>query len=119
MGGKNAVIVDVDADLDQAVPAVVASAFGFAGQKCSAASRLVVVGAAYDEVVARVAGATRELRVGHPSSMGVQVGPVIDDDAFTRIAGYVERAPRQGSVVAGGGDVPTDGWYVAPTVVSD
>ena len=66
LGGKNPVIVDADADPDQAVPGLVYSAFGYAGQKCSAASRAIVVGPAYDAVVARLAAATEEVLVGHP-----------------------------------------------------
>jgi RHH-type proline utilization regulon transcriptional repressor/proline dehydrogenase/delta 1-pyrroline-5-carboxylate dehydrogenase len=119
MGGKNALIVDEDADLDQAVPAIVSSAFGFAGQKCSAASRVIVVGSVYDELVERLIGAARQLRLGHPSDMSVQVGPVVDEDAWTRIRGVVERAPTQGTVLLGGGDVPADGWFVVPTIVAD
>jgi RHH-type proline utilization regulon transcriptional repressor/proline dehydrogenase/delta 1-pyrroline-5-carboxylate dehydrogenase len=118
MGGKNCVIVDADADLDDVVPEVVYSAFGFAGQKCSAASRLIVVDAVYEEVVERLVGHAREMRVGHPSAMGVQVGPVIDADAWKRIRGYVDRAPGEGEVLLGGGEVPSGGWYVAPTIVA-
>ena len=75
MGGKNALVVDADADLDQAVPIALGSAFGYAGQKCSALSRLIVVDAVYDQVVERVAGAARQLRVGHPREMGTDLGP--------------------------------------------
>src|SRR5437660_2838532 len=89
MGGKNAIVVDADADLDQAVPAIVYSAFGYAGQKCSACSRLIVVDAVHDEVVERLVGATRVLRMGHPRHMGTQVGPLIDADAHKRVVGYV------------------------------
>jgi RHH-type proline utilization regulon transcriptional repressor/proline dehydrogenase/delta 1-pyrroline-5-carboxylate dehydrogenase len=118
MGGKNALIVDVDADLDQAVPAIVQSAFGFAGQKCSAASRLVVVSDVYDELVHRLVGATRQLRLGHPSDMGVQVGPVIDADAHGRIRAYIARAPeRGGRVLFGDAPVPGNGWFVGPTII--
>jgi RHH-type proline utilization regulon transcriptional repressor/proline dehydrogenase/delta 1-pyrroline-5-carboxylate dehydrogenase len=119
MGGKNALVVDADADLDQAVPAIVSSAFGFAGQKCSAASRLVVVSAVYDELVERLVGATRQLRVGHPSEMGTQVGPVIDGDAFERINGVIERASEQGTVLVRGGPVPDGGHYVRPAIIAD
>jgi RHH-type proline utilization regulon transcriptional repressor/proline dehydrogenase/delta 1-pyrroline-5-carboxylate dehydrogenase len=119
MGGKNALIVDDDADLDQAVPAAVASAFGFAGQKCSAASRLIVLDAVYDDVVQRLAGATSQLRVGHPRDMGVQVGPVIDDEAHARIRDYVELAATEGRVLEDRSVVPDDGWFVAPTIVVD
>jgi RHH-type proline utilization regulon transcriptional repressor/proline dehydrogenase/delta 1-pyrroline-5-carboxylate dehydrogenase len=119
MGGKNAILVDSDADLDQVVPAVVASAFGFAGQKCSAASRLVVLDGVHDELLRRLVGATRELIVGHPAAMSVQVGPVIDAEAHTRISGVVAGADRCGTVVVRRTDVPGEGWFVGPTIVDD
>ena len=119
LGGKNALIVDADADLDQAVPAVASSAFGFAGQKCSAASRLVVVDAAYEAVVERLVGYTRQLPVGHPRHPGVEVGPVIDADAWKRIRSTVEHAGEQGTVLLARHDVPDDGWFVGPTIVAD
>ena len=119
MGGKNALIVDADADLDQAVPAVLGSAFGFAGQKCSAASRLVVVDAVADELLARLAGAAAVLRIGHPSHMATQVGPVIDAEAYKRLISAVESAPEQGRVVfsAPASSMPERGWFVPPTIV--
>ncbi|HEX7167685.1 MAG TPA: L-glutamate gamma-semialdehyde dehydrogenase [Acidimicrobiales bacterium] len=119
MGGKNPLIVDDDADLDQAVPAAAYSAFGYAGQKCSAASRLIVLDAVHDELVARLAGAAREMRVAHPSDMGVQVGPVIDEDAYRRVLSYVELGGQEGRLAFARDDVPRDGWFVGPTVVVD
>src|SRR5262245_66638233 len=101
MGGKHALLVDADADPDQAVPGAVISAFGYAGQKCSAASRLIVVGGVYDEVVERVVGAARELVVGHPRRPEVQVGPVIDEDAHKRILRTLAGASDQGEVLLG------------------
>ncbi|HVE94054.1 MAG TPA: proline dehydrogenase family protein [Acidimicrobiales bacterium] len=119
MGGKNALVVDADADLDQAVPAAVYSAFGFAGQKCSAASRLVVVDAVHDELIERLAGATRELIVAHPSEMGAQLGPVIDADAHGRLLATIEAAAQVGTIAAQGPAGPASGWFVPPTVVTD
>ena len=122
MGGKNALIVDDDADLDQAVPAAVSSAFGFAGQKCSAASRLIVLDAIYDDLLPRLCGAAGQLRVGHPREMGVQVGPLIDADAHARVREYVALGATEGRLAPAPGvadDVPTDGWFVAPTIVVD
>jgi RHH-type proline utilization regulon transcriptional repressor/proline dehydrogenase/delta 1-pyrroline-5-carboxylate dehydrogenase len=119
MGGKNALLVDADADLDQAVPIAVASAFGYAGQKCSAASRLVVVDALHDQMVERLVGAARELRVGHPRDIGVEVGPLIDADAQAGVRSYVERAPSEGRVVLARDDVPDKGFFVGPTIVTD
>src|SRR5207249_2345830 len=90
MGGKNAIIVDDDADLDQAVAGAVVSAFGFAGQKCSACSRLIVVGSAYDEAIARLGPAVRSLIVGPPHDPATFVPPVITREARDRIQGYIE-----------------------------
>ena len=118
MGGKNAVVVDADADLDQAVPAIVYSAFGYAGQKCSACSRLVVVDEVYDAVVDRVVGATRQLAIGHPSIMGTQLGPVIDAEAQERLHRYGELAGKEGDLLLAGGPVPDEGWFVPPAVVA-
>ena len=118
MGGKNALIIDDDADPDQAVPGAVVSAFGYAGQKCSAASRLIVVGSIYEQLVERVVGATRELLVGHPSRPEVQVGPVIDEEAHKRVLRWVEEAPQQGRILGQHDDVPDEGYFVAPTVVA-
>ena len=116
MGGKNPLVVDADADLDQAVPAVAASAFGFAGQKCSAASRLIVLDAVYDQVVDRLVGCTRELLVGHPRRSEVQVGPVIDAESHERLTGWIDRAEAAGTVRYRG-EVPAEGWFVGPTIV--
>ncbi|MGI8777383.1 MAG: proline dehydrogenase family protein [Acidimicrobiales bacterium] len=119
MGGKNALIVDADADLDQAVPIAVASAFGYAGQKCSAASRLVVIDDVYDEVVERLVGATRDLQVGHPRHMATDIGPLIDADALERVRSYAELAPTEGQVLLAPGPVPGEGFFIGPTIVGD
>ena len=119
MGGKNPLIVDTDADLDQAVPIILGSAFGFSGQKCSALSRLIVVGGIHDELVSRLVGAARVLRIGHPASMGTDVGPLIDEEAWNKVRGYVERAAEEGTVVLRRQDVPDEGWFVGPTIVTD
>jgi RHH-type proline utilization regulon transcriptional repressor/proline dehydrogenase/delta 1-pyrroline-5-carboxylate dehydrogenase len=119
MGGKNAIVVDADADLDTAVPAIVQSAFGFTGQKCSAASRVVVVDAVYDELRARLAGAVRSLVVGHPRSMSTQVGPLIDADARAKVRSYVDAGEGR-VVVSRADDVPVGGGYfVGPCVFED
>jgi len=117
MGGKNAIIVDTDADPDQAVPAVITSAFGFAGQKCSAASRVIVLDRIYDSFVARLIEATGEVVVGHPRSMAVKVGPVIDADAHGRLTDAIRRAGGEARIVARRDDVPATGWFVGPTLV--
>ena len=117
MGGKNAIVVDTDADLDQAVPAVVASAFGYAGQKCSAASRVIGIGPIFDELVDRLAGASELVIVGHPRELRTSVGPVIDEDAWKRVRRYQEAARVEGEVVVQRNDLPDGGWYVGPTVM--
>jgi RHH-type proline utilization regulon transcriptional repressor/proline dehydrogenase/delta 1-pyrroline-5-carboxylate dehydrogenase len=123
MGGKNAVIVDGDADLDLAVSEIVASAFHYAGQKCSAASRVIVLDGAYDAVVRRLVEATRSLHVGPPDEPGTRVGPLITAHAKER----VEEAIAQGLAearLAATVDPPPGGWpgggfYVAPHVFVD
>jgi RHH-type proline utilization regulon transcriptional repressor/proline dehydrogenase/delta 1-pyrroline-5-carboxylate dehydrogenase len=119
MGGKNPIIVDADADLDQAVPAVVHSALGYSGQKCSACSRVIAVGAVYDELVERLVGAAGVLRLGHPRSMGTEMGPLIDAEAHAKVTGYVSLAGREGRVVLQRDDIPDEGWFVGPTIVTD
>ena len=117
MGGKNAVVVDTDTDLDQAVPAIVASAFDYAGQKCSAASRVIAVGPVFEELVERLVGATRVLPVGHARELGTVVGPLIDEEALRRVRAYQELAREEGEVLLERTDVPERGWYVGPTLV--
>ena len=117
MGGKNAIVVDSDADLDQAVPAIVTSAFTYAGQKCSAAARVIGVGAVFDSLVERLVGAAAVVPLGHPRELRTTVGPLIDDDAYRRVREYEELARTEGRVVFQRDDVPAGGWYVGPTVV--
>ena len=117
MGGKNPLIVDADADLDEAVPAIVASAFGYSGQKCSALSRLVVLDAVYEELMDRLIGATAVLRIGHPSSEGVDIGPLIDPEAHQRVHRYRELAATEGRVVLRRDDAPDEGWFAGPMIV--
>jgi RHH-type transcriptional regulator, proline utilization regulon repressor / proline dehydrogenase / delta 1-pyrroline-5-carboxylate dehydrogenase len=117
MGGKNALIVDTDADLDQAVPIAVQSAFSYSGQKCSACSRVVVVGGRADEFVGRLAGAAAKLLIGAPEEMSTEMGPLIDEDAYKRVASWQERAADFGEVVLSRRDVPDYGYFVGPTIV--
>jgi RHH-type proline utilization regulon transcriptional repressor/proline dehydrogenase/delta 1-pyrroline-5-carboxylate dehydrogenase len=119
MGSKNPVIVDADADLDQAIPVIVSSAFGFSGQKCSALSRLIVVGDIFEELVARLVGAASVLRVGHPQTMDTDVGPLIDADAYAKVSSYSSLARQEGRVVLAREDAPEEGWFVGPTIVTD
>jgi RHH-type proline utilization regulon transcriptional repressor/proline dehydrogenase/delta 1-pyrroline-5-carboxylate dehydrogenase len=120
MGGKNCVIVDSDADLDDAVPAIVQSAFVYAGQKCSAASRVLVHEAIADALLERVAGAVEVLVVGQADTFGVDVPPVIERDAQERIERYRDLARTAGRIAAERADgIPSEGWFVAPTVAAD
>ncbi len=119
LGGKNCVIVDADADLDEAVPAIVSSAFIYAGQKCSAAARVLVHEAIADQLIERVAGATRVLVVGQADELETEVPPVIERSAQERVSRYVELAESQGTVVAQAGPVPGRGWFCPPTVAAD
>jgi RHH-type transcriptional regulator, proline utilization regulon repressor / proline dehydrogenase / delta 1-pyrroline-5-carboxylate dehydrogenase len=129
MGGKNAIIIDTSADLDEALLAVRYSAFGFQGQKCSACSRLIVVdpegehGPAMRRVVHRLVESTRALVVCDPVNPGTDVGPVIDDEAATRIRGFIETAKQEGCTLEVALDVPagiTQGRsrYVGPHIFS-
>jgi RHH-type proline utilization regulon transcriptional repressor/proline dehydrogenase/delta 1-pyrroline-5-carboxylate dehydrogenase len=117
MGGKNAVVVDSDADLDVAVPAIIDSAFGYAGQKCSAASRVIGVGPVFAVLVERIVGAASIVPIGPASEMGTVVGPLIDEDADKRVRRYQELAHGEGEVVLQREDVPETGWFAGPTVV--
>ena len=115
MGGKNVIIIDADADLDEVVPAVLKSAFGFAAQKCSAASRVLAHEAVAGELSERLRGALATLRLGPAEDFGTDVPPVIDAEAQERLEGAV--AGTAGQVVRG--ERPeADGFYVAPTVVT-
>jgi RHH-type proline utilization regulon transcriptional repressor/proline dehydrogenase/delta 1-pyrroline-5-carboxylate dehydrogenase len=121
MGGKNALIIDDDADLDEAVVGTLQSAFGYAGQKCSACSRAVVLEGVYDAFVARLAEAARSIVVGPPEDPETVVGPVIDADAKARILRYGAIARREGRVVYAGdvGTLAEKGHYVGPMIVAD
>jgi RHH-type proline utilization regulon transcriptional repressor/proline dehydrogenase/delta 1-pyrroline-5-carboxylate dehydrogenase len=117
MGGKNCVIVDADADLDDAVPAIIKSAFGFAGQKCSAASRVLVHRDIADALNERLAGAIETLRVGPAEAFTSDLSAVIDEEAQGRIGSFLEDAelaPRATAALPDG-----DGHYVAPTLFVD
>jgi RHH-type proline utilization regulon transcriptional repressor/proline dehydrogenase/delta 1-pyrroline-5-carboxylate dehydrogenase len=116
MGGKNAIVVDTDADLDVVVPAIIDSAFGYAGQKCSAASRVIGVGPVFDALVERVVEAAKLVPVGSPRDPATVVGPLIDEDAWKKVRGYQEIALEEGQVVLQRDDVPDVGWFVGPTV---
>jgi 1-pyrroline-5-carboxylate dehydrogenase len=120
MGGKDAIIVDRETgNLDDAAAAVVSSAFGFQGQKCSACSRLIVDEAIYDDFVKRVADKTRMLRMGSPETPEAHIGPVVNESSMKKIKEYIDRGAKEGRIVAGGAIHPEDGFFVEPTVIAD
>ncbi len=116
MGGKNAMIIDHDADLDEAVPAVLYSAFGYQGQKCSALSRLIVLKDNYDRVLERLVEASRSLEVGLPEDPGTVVGPVIDGAAYERILRYIELGKQEGKLAFEGKAPAGEGYFIPPTI---
>jgi RHH-type proline utilization regulon transcriptional repressor/proline dehydrogenase/delta 1-pyrroline-5-carboxylate dehydrogenase len=118
MGGKNAIIVDESADLDQAVQGVVQSAFGYSGQKCSACSRVVVLEPIYDAFLRRLVEAARSLNLGPAEHPGTKVGPVIDSHARDRIKEYIEKG-RMECDVALEMPAPDGGYFVGPVIFRD
>jgi RHH-type proline utilization regulon transcriptional repressor/proline dehydrogenase/delta 1-pyrroline-5-carboxylate dehydrogenase len=119
LGGKNCVIVDSDADLDEAVPGIIASAFAYAGQKCSAASRVLVHEAIADQLIERVAGAAATLVVGQADELATDVPPVIERAAQERVDRYAEIAARDGRLILPGAERPEHGWFCPPIVAAD
>jgi RHH-type transcriptional regulator, proline utilization regulon repressor / proline dehydrogenase / delta 1-pyrroline-5-carboxylate dehydrogenase len=119
MGGKNCVIVDSDADLDDVVPALVKSAFNYAGQKCSAAARVLAHEAIHDALVERLAGAIEVLHVGQASDPEIDVPPVIEQDAQERVNRYAAEARSEGRIAAQAREVPDRGWFATPTLAAD
>lgn len=120
MGGKDSIIVSADADIDQAAAGVVASAFGFSGQKCSACSRAIVEEPIYDVFVERVREMIAKLKVGDPAE-NPNMGPVINEGALKTIRDYIEVGRTEGRLIAGGNaiETPEKGYYLEPTVFAD
>ena len=119
MGGKDAIIVDREADLDSAVKGVVWSAFGYQGQKCSACSRAIVDQAIYDQFLDKLKAEVAGLSVGPSDEPGNYMGPVINEGAKKSILNYVDIGKKEGRVIAGGSAAPGDGFFIAPTVIAD
>jgi RHH-type proline utilization regulon transcriptional repressor/proline dehydrogenase/delta 1-pyrroline-5-carboxylate dehydrogenase len=121
MGGKNAIIVDEDADLDAAVAGTLQSAFGYGGQKCSAASRVIVHEAVYSRFVDRLASATDRLVVGDPVNPATDVGPLIEENAAQRLQNAIAQAREIGTVIYQypSARLPQRGYFVGPTLVAD
>jgi RHH-type transcriptional regulator, proline utilization regulon repressor / proline dehydrogenase / delta 1-pyrroline-5-carboxylate dehydrogenase len=119
MGGKNCVIVDGDADLDDVVPALIQSAFAYAGQKCSAAARVLAHEAIAEPLAERLGGALETLEVGQADTFGTDVPPVIEREAQERVRRYADLAAREGRIVARQErGVDDHGWFVAPTLAA-
>ncbi|MDZ4717712.1 MAG: L-glutamate gamma-semialdehyde dehydrogenase [Roseiflexaceae bacterium] len=118
MGGKDTIVVDETADLAAAADGIVASAFGFQGQKCSACSRVVAVAPIYDELLDRVIERAGTLTIGDPSQRTTYMGAVIDSRSQQKIAEYIEIGKKDGRLVLGG-DLPDGGYFVSPTIIAD
>ena len=121
MGGKNAMIVDADADLDEAVKGVVDAAFGYAGQKCSAGSRAIVLESIYDQFLNRLVEATRSLTVAPAENPGASLGPVIDAESQARIRHFIEQGKKESRLAyeADLGPLADEGYFVPPTIFAD
>jgi 1-pyrroline-5-carboxylate dehydrogenase len=119
MGGKDAIVVDREVDIDNAVQGVLVSAFGYSGQKCSACSRAIVDEAIYDEFVEKLRSKAMNLKVGTPEDPGNYMGPVISAGAKKSILSYIEHGKNEGRLIAGGKAGPEDGHFIQPTVIAD
>jgi RHH-type proline utilization regulon transcriptional repressor/proline dehydrogenase/delta 1-pyrroline-5-carboxylate dehydrogenase len=131
MGGKNPLIVDTDADLDEAIPAILYGAFGFSGQKCSALSRLIVLDGVYERLLPRLLGAAAAVPIGDPAEPGTVAGPVIDEDAQAKILGLIEAGKQEANVAwqaklpaaltaaRAGSSGSKPGYYVPPTIFTE
>jgi 1-pyrroline-5-carboxylate dehydrogenase len=119
MGGKDAIIVDREADLESAVTGVVQSAYGYQGQKCSACSRAIVDESIYDEFLAKVQAKVATLTVGPSEDSGNYMGPVISKSAHKTILDYIEVGKKEGRLISGGGAGKSGGYFIQPTVIAD
>jgi 1-pyrroline-5-carboxylate dehydrogenase len=119
MGGKDSIIVDETADLDAAAAAIVTSAFGFQGQKCSACSRAILVDEIYDAVLQKIIERTRALSVGPTRDPDHSVGPVVDSQAYRKISDYIVLGKQEGHLAIGGEKMEGEGYFIPPTVIAD
>jgi 1-pyrroline-5-carboxylate dehydrogenase len=120
MGGKDAIIVDEETDLDEAARGVTVSAFGFQGQKCSACSRAIVLDSVYDQFVEKLKEATEKSVVpGSVEKPEVNFGPVINERAFESILGYIEQGRKEGRLISGGSTGGDEGFFIPPTIIAD
>ena len=119
MGGKDAIVVDHETDVDQAVDGVIASAFGYSGQKCSACSRAIVDKSIYNEFVEKLAAKAAKLSIGDAAGFDNAMGPVVSESAQKSILNYIKIGKREGRLIAGGGKAPGSGYYLQPTIIAD
>jgi 1-pyrroline-5-carboxylate dehydrogenase len=119
MGGKDAIIVDREADLESAATGVVQSAYGYQGQKCSACSRVIVDETVYDEFLHKVKAKVAGVTVGPAEDTANYMGPVISASARKSILDYIEIGKKEGRLIAGGGPAAGDGYFIQPTVIAD
>jgi len=118
MGGKDAIIVDADADVDAAVEGVAAAAFGFQGQKCSACSRAIVDERVYDKFLQQLKARVEQLKVGDPAE-NANLGAVINEGSMKSILGYIEQGKKDGRLITGGQPASGEGYFIQPTVIAD
>jgi 1-pyrroline-5-carboxylate dehydrogenase len=119
MGGKDAIVVDEEADVEAAVEGVALSAFGYQGQKCSACSRAIVAEKIYDEFLSKLVERVKKIKVGSIEDPANYMGPVINKAAMTSILGYIDQGKKEGRLVAGGKRAPGDGYFIEPTIIAD
>ncbi len=119
MGGKDAIVVDREADIDDAVQGVLVSAYGYQGQKCSACSRAIVDEAVYDEFLSKLRERVEQVNVGPADDPDNYMGPVINERAKRTILNYIEAGKKEGRLVAGGEPAPGEGHFIKPTIIAD
>ena len=120
MGGKDAIIVTDDADIDSAAAGVVASAFGFQGQKCSACSRVIVDEKVHDDLIEKVVELTQRLNIGEPTEPNTNVAAVINQRSFEKTLGYIDKGISEGgALLTGGKGDDANGYFIEPTIIGN
>jgi len=119
MGGKDAIVVDADSDLDKAVEGVAVSAFGYQGQKCSACSRAIVDEKVYEQFLEKLKARVAEIQIGSADDPANYMGPVISEGARRSILSYIEAGKKEGRLISGGGAGDGAGYFIQPTVIAD
>jgi 1-pyrroline-5-carboxylate dehydrogenase len=118
MGGKDAIVVDADADVDSAVEGVAQAAFGFQGQKCSACSRAIVDERIYDKFLEQLKARVEKIQIGDPTE-NANLAAVINEGSMKTILQYIEQGKKDGRILTGGERVPGEGYFIQPTVIAD